>query len=210
MTRRITRAATRTVIVYGSGDGIIDAAAAGLLDGHEAVLYAADLTDDELLAWADASALFLLTDSNRDRAHQWRGSQDVWGFTETGGPAVDVLRFDAQDARFPMFAEELATDQTTAAPDGGVTVRATSYGSPVRYLPAQRPAMAVDGDPATAWKVGVDGPPSASRYPLHGGRAASCSPRRHRSPVPASTTPTVTARSNSGADDARRQAVAAR
>ena len=157
---RITRAATRTVIVYGSGDGIIDAAAAGLLDGHEAVLYAADLTDDELLAWADAGALFLLTDSNRDRAHQWRGSQDVWGFTETGGPAVDVLRFDAQDARFPMFAEELATDQTTAAPDGGVTVRATSYGSPVRYLPAQRPAMAVDGDPATAWKVGVDGGPT--------------------------------------------------
>lgn len=157
---RIARAATRTVVVFGSGDGIIDAAAAGLLDGHEAVLYAADLTDAELQQWGDAGALFLLTDSNRDRAHQWRGSQDVWGFTETGGRGSDVLRFDAQDARFPVFIDERAIDETTAAPDGGITVRATSYGSPVRYLPAHRPAMAVDGDPLTAWTVGADDGPT--------------------------------------------------
>lgn len=156
----ITRAATRTVILYGSGDGLVDAAAAGLLDGHEAVLYAADLTDDELAQWVEAGATVLLTDTNRDRAHQWRGSQDVWGFTETGGPGGDVLRFDAQDARFPVFAEERAADQTVATLDGGLVVKATSYGSPVRYLPARRPAMAVDGDPYTAWTVGVDGGPT--------------------------------------------------
>jgi arabinofuranan 3-O-arabinosyltransferase len=152
----IARATTRTVIVFGSGDGVVDAAGAGLLDGTEAILYAADLSDAELQQYATAGAVFLLTDSNRDRAHQWRGSHDVWGFTETGGAATDVLRFDPQDARLPVFAEERARDQTTAHPDGGVSVLATTYGSPVRYLPAYRAAMAIDGDPATAWMVGLD------------------------------------------------------
>ena len=30
-------------------------------------------------------AVVIVTDSNRDRAHHWRSSQDVSGFTETGG-----------------------------------------------------------------------------------------------------------------------------
>jgi arabinofuranan 3-O-arabinosyltransferase len=155
----ITRAARRTVVLYGSGDGLVDAAAAGLLRGDEAVLYAADLSEQEQTELIAAGADILLTDSNRDRAHQWRGSQDVWGFTEAGGPSVDVLRFDPQDARLPVFTEERAAEQTIARSDG-LTVQATSYGSPIGYRPEHRPALAVDGDPATSWLVGIDNGPT--------------------------------------------------
>ncbi len=93
-----------------------------------------------------------MTDSNRDRAHQWRGTQDVVGFTETGGPATDVLRPDTADQRLPVFADQSPEHQTTAAVEG-LDVRATGYGEPFAYRPEDRPAMAVDGDPATAWLV---------------------------------------------------------
>ena len=146
----MVRAATRLVIVSGSGDGIVDAAAAGLLQGDEAVLYAADLgTADRL----DDANLVVVTDSNRDRAHQWRGTQDVIGFTETGGPATDVLQRDTADQRLPVFADDAVEHQTTAAVES-LQIRASSYGEPFAYRPEDRPAMAVDGDPSTAWVVG--------------------------------------------------------
>ncbi len=145
----MVRAATRLVVLAGSGDGIVDASAAGLLHGDEAILYTADLGEADHL---DAD-LVIITDSNRDRAHQWRGTQDVVGFTETGGPGTDVLQQDTADQRLPIFADQTAQDQTTAVVDG-LDIRATSYGEPFAYRPEDRPAMAVDGDPATAWVVG--------------------------------------------------------
>ncbi|MEZ5252179.1 MAG: hypothetical protein R2713_24105 [Ilumatobacteraceae bacterium] len=45
------------------------------------------------------------------------------------------------------------TQQTVAVLDGGLVVRATGYGEPFAYRPEDRPAMAVDGDPDTAWRV---------------------------------------------------------
>ncbi len=145
----MVRAASRVVVLAGSGDGIVDASAAGLLHGDEAILYTADLGEGDHLG-AD---LVIITDSNRDRAHQWRGTQDVVGFTETGGPGTDVLQQDTADQRLPIFANQSAADQTTAVVRG-LDVRATSYGEPFAYRPEDRPAMAVDGDPATAWVVG--------------------------------------------------------
>ncbi len=41
----MVRASSRLVVLAGSGDGVVDASAAGLLRGDEAVLYAADLQD---------------------------------------------------------------------------------------------------------------------------------------------------------------------
>ncbi|MBK5334049.1 MAG: DUF3367 domain-containing protein, partial [Ilumatobacteraceae bacterium] len=146
----MVRAASRLVVVSGSGDGIVDAAAAGLLKGDEAVLYAADLRDGDRL---DAADLVVVTDSNRDRAHQWRGTQDVVGFTETGGPGTDVLQPDTADQRLPVFIDDAVEHQTTAAVEG-LQIRATSYGEPFAYRPEDRPAMAVDGNRSTAWVVG--------------------------------------------------------
>ncbi|MEZ5272691.1 MAG: alpha-(1-_3)-arabinofuranosyltransferase family protein [Ilumatobacteraceae bacterium] len=153
--QQMVRASTVTVVLVGSGDGIIDAAAAGLLDGTEAILYAADLPAAGGTAEAlGTPSLVILTDTNRDRAHHWRSSQDVTGYTETGGPDPDALAVDEGDQRLPVFGPVAdPADQTTAHLDGGLVVRASGYGEPFAYRPEDRPAMAVDGDPTTAWVV---------------------------------------------------------
>ena len=147
----IVRASERVVVLVGSGDGVVDASAAGLLQGDEALRYAADLTADDHLD----GAVVIITDSNRDRAHHWRSSQDVSGFTEIGGDGSDIQRIDEGDQRLPVFGlVPNADDQTIATLDTGLRVTASGYGEPFAYRPEQRPAMAVDGDPTTAWVVG--------------------------------------------------------
>jgi arabinofuranan 3-O-arabinosyltransferase len=149
----IVRASDRVVLLVGSGDGVIDAAAAGLLHGDEALLYAADVRGAQPTS-ATTPSLVVVTDSNRDRAHHWRSSQDVTGLTEGGGDGSDVLRIDEGDQRLPVFGPVPdAADQTIAVLDGGLVVKASGYGEPFAYRPEQRPAMAVDGDPSTAWVV---------------------------------------------------------
>ncbi|CAN5544940.1 alpha-(1-_3)-arabinofuranosyltransferase [soil metagenome] len=158
----ILRASSRVVVLVGSGDGVVDAAAAGLLRGDEALFYAADFADLAGNSSPDSLhvAAVIISDSNRDRAHHWRGSQDVTGFTESGGPASDVLRIDEADQRLPVFGPlSVADDQTIAFLDDGLQVRASGYGEPFAYRPEQRPAMAVDGNPLTAWVVGDHGDP---------------------------------------------------
>ena len=154
----IIRAATEVVVVAGSGDGVVEAAAAGLLDGDEAILYAADLEDGELASLPPGTVV-VVTDSNRDRATHWRSSQDVTGFTEIGGPDADVTREDDADERLAVFATQDPASQTRATLESGLVVRASAYGEDTAYRPESRPAMAVDGDPATAWIVGERGLP---------------------------------------------------
>ncbi|MEO6156618.1 MAG: hypothetical protein ABIQ39_03200, partial [Ilumatobacteraceae bacterium] len=144
------RASSRLVVLAGSGDGVVDAAASGLLHGDEAVIYAADVRPSDDLA---AAGLVVVTDSNRDRAHLWNGSQDVVGFTESGGANGGVLRHSDSDQRLPVFPAGTVAQQTTATLETGMVVRASAYGEPFAYRPEQRPAMAVDGDPDTAWVV---------------------------------------------------------
>jgi arabinofuranan 3-O-arabinosyltransferase len=144
----------RFVLVAGSGDGLVDAAAAGLIDGTELVRYAADAADQsELTEWVRDASQVIVTDSNRRRAHQWRGSQDVVGFTEDDD--TTLLRRDTADSRLPVFTTNNATTQTVGDHIGG-SVRATSYGPATAYWPEQRPVFAFDGDPTTTWMVGAD------------------------------------------------------
>jgi arabinofuranan 3-O-arabinosyltransferase len=137
----------RAVLVVGSGDGVLQAAAAGVLSGHESVFY-----DASAPAAADY-ALVVITDSNRDQARQWRSSQDTRGFTESGGVSADVLVPDQADQRLPVFEDQSSDRQSVAQLDEGVVVRASGYGEPFAYRPEHRPAMAVDGDASTAWLV---------------------------------------------------------
>lgn len=147
----IVRVGARTVVLFGSGDGVVDAAAAGLLHGDEALRYAADLRAGE----PSQIAAVIITDSNRDRARHWGHSQDATGFTESGGDENDVLRESERDVRLELFGIlNSADDQTVAYLETGLVVRASGYGEAYAYRPEQRPAMAVDGDPDTAWIVG--------------------------------------------------------
>ncbi|MEO6652939.1 MAG: alpha-(1-_3)-arabinofuranosyltransferase family protein [Ilumatobacteraceae bacterium] len=155
---RIVRAAARTLVVSGSGDGLVDMAAAGLLEpGSVAVRYSADgAAGDAAGAGAspDGSLGLVVTDSNRDRARQWRSSQDTTGYTEPGGAQQDVLRSVSSDTRLAVFDNADSDTETVARQRGAVTARATSYGQPFAYLPEHRAYAAIDGDPDTAWIVG--------------------------------------------------------
>ena len=95
----------------------------------------------------------IVTDSNRDRARRWNGSQDNVGFTESGGPGTDLLRFESADARIPNFDTTDPATETTAHQVGPVTALATAYGEPFAYRPEDRAAMAIDGSMDTAWRV---------------------------------------------------------
>ena len=148
----VVRATDTVVVLSGSGDGVVDAAAAGLISGGEAIRYSASMSADELVDAVATADVVVVTDSNRQRAHHWRGSQDVTGYTEpvTGEQTVWD---DSGDARLELFPDAGADGSTVATDDGPVSVRASSYGERFSYLPEARPAMAVDGDPNTAWTV---------------------------------------------------------
>lgn len=156
---RIVRAASDVLVVSGSGDGLVDAAAAGLIDGADTIFrYSADLGADRAETIERAIGV-IVTDSNRDRARHWRSSQDTTGFTEPGGPEPGVLGPVAPGARLDVFDTTDPATQTVAIQRGPVTATATAYGEPFAYLPEHRPFMAVDGDPDTAWLVGEHGDP---------------------------------------------------
>ncbi len=161
----VIRAKDEVVVVSGSGDGLVDAAAAGLLDGSELVRYTGSLSAAELTDAVAAGARVIVTDSNRDRAHHWRSSQDVWGYTESDGTAEpEVLRADVGDERLPVFGSDGPRGEagyTVAVQDGPVRATASAYGEPFAYRPEDRPFMAIDGDPTTAWRV-------ADRAPAEG------------------------------------------
>jgi hypothetical protein len=152
--------AGHVTVVDGSGDGLVDAAAAGLLSDPGTVLQAAAFAGPtgaaSLRAAIPADAPLVVTDSNRKQAEQWRGSQDTTGFTEDAGPGL--LRTDDADARLPVFPGTGTDAQTLAEQRGtGAHAVATSYGEPNAYRPEDRADQAIDGDPNTAWLVGDRG-----------------------------------------------------
>ncbi len=151
------RAKDDVVVLSGSGDGLVDAAAAGVIDGSELILYSASLGGDALGDAVSNATRVVVTDSNRDRAHHWRSSQDVTGYTEAGDD-VGVLRNESGDQRLPVFTTDDPATQTVSIQDGPVTATASAYGEPFAYLPEHRPVMAIDGDPTTSWTVGDRGP----------------------------------------------------
>ena len=145
----------RPSVVSGDGDGLVSATAAGLIDPDRAVLYSADLlTDGELTEQVVADgAEVIVTDSNRRRSRRWGTIRENEGYTEQAGE--DPLRDDVSDARLDVFPAVSDESRTVSVQEGGASITASAYGNPVTYTPGDRAAFAMDGDPATAWKVGA-------------------------------------------------------
>ncbi len=157
-------AAERIVYLSGSGTGIVDAAAAGLIDGRELVRYSADVTGDPDFVrtrLVDERAL-VVTDSNRARAERWTSLQDSQGYTEQADGGL--LRSDDTDNRLPLFEDRPGI--RTVSEHSGVAARATGYGNAVTFAPEHRPVNAVDGDPTTAWRVAAAADPRGERLEL--------------------------------------------
>lgn len=153
--RPITRAeaATSPILMAGSGQGVVDAADAGLLAGNPTLLYSASFDQDPtaLSRILSEDPELVLTDTNAKSGHRWGGLQDNYGYIEQ--PGEQALESDPSDAALPVFPNESADAQTTTDQVGVRSVRATRYGNPVTFTPEDRPANAFDGDPQTAWTV---------------------------------------------------------
>ncbi len=164
-TQSITRTlpADRSTIVVGDADGLIDAAASGLVDTSQPSFFAATLNHDPDLAEVvlDGATSVVLTDSNRRRAQKWGGIREVMGYTEPS--RVEALRRDAGDARLPVFPDAEDDEFTIAEHDGPLVANATAYGNPVSYTANDRPVLAFDGDPTTAWRVAAFDDPRGDR-----------------------------------------------
>ena len=147
------RASASPVVVSGDGTSLVELAASELVDGRSIVLHSAALDRRQLDAALSATPELIVTDGNRKRAHHWRGSQNVWGETETAADTSD----DEFDNRLPVFPTSEGRTDTQSIVDTsmvGAQVSASGYGALLAYYPEYRPAMAVDDDPSTAWLVG--------------------------------------------------------
>ncbi len=144
----------RPMLLAGDGDGLVEAAAAGLVDVNQAIFYSGTLEDDPqaLQARLDDDAELVVTDSNRKRARRWSAVRENEGYTERAGeePLVD----DPGDNRLQVFPDA-SDDAFTVTDQRGATITATRYGNPITYTPGDRAAQAMDGDPETAWRVGA-------------------------------------------------------
>ncbi|MEX2292565.1 MAG: alpha-(1-_3)-arabinofuranosyltransferase family protein [Acidimicrobiales bacterium] len=168
------------VVVAGDGEGLVDSAAAGLIDGTELLRYSASMTDADLRrALADGAAL-VVTDTNRRRGERWGSIRFTSGYTEPSG--LVPLRVDRSDARLPIFPDATDADRTIAVHRGGVTANATSYGRRNEYLPEHRPSNAVDDDPSTAWRTSQDDPVRGERLDLTLDRAITAETVRFLAP----------------------------
>jgi arabinofuranan 3-O-arabinosyltransferase len=146
------------IVLAGDGDGVVDAAAAGLLDGRALVLYGTALDDRGLDGALDAGAHLVLTDSHRRRIETWFYSiKDTRGPTEREGEVQpDPTGYDFRLEPFPGASD----DSRTVAVHVGGRAEATMAGGPER--PEERAVHAADGDPATSWRVGGDDPRGTS------------------------------------------------
>ncbi|CAN5841513.1 alpha-(1-_3)-arabinofuranosyltransferase [soil metagenome] len=162
-----TKAAGVPIVVAGDGEGIVELAAAGLIDGEELLLYSGSFADrpDDLRALLDSTgedascapgaacqAALVVTDTNQRAAERWTTLRHNSGLTAEAGR--EQLAVDLTDNRLPLFPDADDDSFTVAEHRGGVHARATSIGNPITYTPELRPANAVDGDLRTTWITG--------------------------------------------------------
>ncbi|WP_436795905.1 alpha-(1-_3)-arabinofuranosyltransferase domain-containing protein [Actinospongicola halichondriae] len=141
------------LVLDGDGEGIVHAAAAGLLDDLAGpLLLGADVAfDEEFDRLAPVGTAFVVTDTNRKRGERWYALRENVGATE---PADHVAVLDdPSDERLAVVADQPTEAQTVVDWTGARRVWATAYGSPQTLVPEERPSNAFDGDPATAWRV---------------------------------------------------------
>ena len=142
------------LLLAGDGEGLVDAAAVGLVNDEAVVLYSASYSadPDALRREIDRDATLVVTDTNRKRGRRWGTVRDNVGYTERADE--EPWGDDPNDNRLPLFPDA-GTDTQTVVEQRGAVVEATAYGNPISYTPEDRAARAVDGDLETAWKVGA-------------------------------------------------------
>lgn len=152
-------------VLDGDGEGLVDAASVGLVDARNIVLYAASLENRprQRADILDAGADIVITDTNRRRERRWRSVRDNTGLTDRAGH--DQPSTGQGEATLEVFPDTSDATRTVARPTGA-TIEASRYGSPLTFDTHLRAAMAVDGDPATAWELGTITDPIGERITI--------------------------------------------
>lgn len=148
------KATASSILVAGDGEGLVDAAASGLIDPTRLVAYSASFASspDALRSLASQGASLVLTDGNRKRAQRWGTVRENNGYTEpeTSGALVT----DTKDTRLALFPTAGTNTFTVARYAGVADIRASAYGNIVAYSPERRAANLLDGNLRTSWEVG--------------------------------------------------------
>ena len=143
------------VELWGAGRGTLAVITAGLIDGDTAVWRAGTAPD---------GVPVIVTDGDRDAVRQWRTSQGTRGAV---GEPSDRRRDGTAELTAPDPVRTIVRFGADPSVSSGVTVTASTYGDPFELRPEQRAALALDGDPATAWRV--EDPSSRPSVTITGG-----------------------------------------
>ncbi|MDQ1477997.1 MAG: arabinofuranan 3-O-arabinosyltransferase [Actinomycetota bacterium] len=155
------------LMVSGDGEGLVDAAAVGLLDGAGVVRYSASYPSTAALRnTTGAGDVLVVTDNNRLRGRRWTTVTQTAGFTEQAGAKDLPLKTDPGDARLDVFPGQPPSALTTTDQVGVQRVVATAFGNTNTYWPEDRAAGALDGDLATAWRVQAFGDARGQRIQI--------------------------------------------
>jgi arabinofuranan 3-O-arabinosyltransferase len=146
----------RPVILAGDAAGIVALADAGRLDPTRLLVYSGTVSNDtasvrNLLA---QGADLVVTDTNRKAGLRWGAVRENQGYTEE---ADETPKVDPSDNRLDVFPgrEDDTSIQTVSEQQGTWKAHASDYGNELTFTAGDRAALAVDGDPRTAWKVGA-------------------------------------------------------
>ena len=151
-----TEQASAPIVMSGNGAGVVSLASSGGLQPDRPLLYAASFAKDHkglVQAVNEPDASLVVSDTNRRQARRWGSVRENDGYTEMAGERPLVK--DPADNRLDEFPDAGDDGFTVSEQVGDVVAQASSYGNPVSYTPSDRAAMAVDGDPSTAWRVGA-------------------------------------------------------
>ena len=147
-----TKPESSPLIVSADGEGLVDLAAAGLLDPRRVVIYSATTEHASTLQHLPPDAALAITDTNRRRGQRWAGLTNDYGYTEA--PGEQPLVADPLDQRLVLFPDATDATRTVTLLSGLRSLRATTYGTPAfGYNATDRPAAAFDGSVKTAWLV---------------------------------------------------------
>ncbi len=156
-TQPIVRAAAgdAPLIVSGDGEGLVDLAPTGLIDGRGVILYSGSYANDAAALRRQVSepgSVLVVTDSNRKRGRRWGAIKDIEGATERANESA--LTKDEADARLDVFPGASSDAFTVIAPSAA-EVSTSRYGNRITYWTEERGSRAFDGDVNTAWEFGT-------------------------------------------------------
>jgi arabinofuranan 3-O-arabinosyltransferase len=149
------------LVVDGDGQGLVNAAAAGLLADNPTIFYSASAagspkSPSSLKSQLARGAVLVLTDSNDKELPTWGTLNDDYGYVESAGEQPLVA--DPSEVAMPVFPGTGSADQTVAEISQVASVRATAYGNPITNTAENRPFQAIDGNVDTAWTEGAFSP----------------------------------------------------